>query len=313
MDIIEPRLLTGQALAYTRSELIALGVASRSIRRELYRAPELRLSRGIYAAANLPEGSEYAGLLQALAGAGPYTVSYETAGILWGLLDRPLEPPFHLTAGPGGPRIRRPGTVVAHRSKIPAEFLRTVGGLQITNPAWTWLDLALGLPVSEALVLADRVIYVPRGRGRALATQKDLHAALAARGPARGVRNAREAAWLSRVGADSPPESRLRYYCHLRGLPEVSVNPLIGDQHGEAFFRPDLAFLEFKVAVQYEGQLFHSTPERVLKDVRRQEVTEALGWVEVRITKEHMRNGGSAAIRKIRAKLIERGWNSGAG
>lgn len=282
------------------------------LRRHLRSSPETRLARGIYSAAGLLESDRSVALLQTLTSQGPHIVSHESAAVIWGILDEELTPPFHLTAPPEGSRIRRPGLVDAHRSEIPEDFIVESDGLQIVHPAWAWLDLALGSTEERALVLADQVLstrITRPGRPSPLALKDELETAITARGRARGIRTARSALALSSDAADSPPETRLRYYCCLGGLPEPSVNPLIGDRAGERLFRPDLAFFEFRVAVQYEGALFHSDPERVLKDVRRQEITEALGWVEVRITKDHMRNGGAAAIRKIRAQLMKHGWS----
>lgn len=156
-------------------------------------------------------------------------------------------------------------------------------------------------------------IHPGQNRGENLAADRptvtavDLEEAVRSRGRAVGIGTAREVAPLARPGADSFPESMLRYYVLQSGLPEPEVNPLIGDRSSSQCFRPDLAFREWRVSVQYEGTGVHSDPERVLRDIRRAEVTARLGWVEVRITKEHMRDGGRAACTKIRAALIAQG------
>lgn len=266
---------------------------------------------GVFRGAAEPDLSHDWAVLQTLTQQPGQVVSHSTAAAIWGLIPEKLEAPFHISAADPSSRIRRPGLVRGHAVEIPGPFVCQVEGVSVASPAWTWLDLALHSTEEEALVLADQVLATRSsrpGRRIPLAKREELGAAVAARGRARGIRIARTVVPLAEDTADSPQETRLRYYCHLAGLPAPLVNPLIGDQYGERFFRPDLAFREYKVAVQYEGQLVHSDPRRVLKDVRRQEITEALGWAEVRITKEHMRNQGAEAVRKIRRKLIERAW-----
>ena len=103
-------------------------------------------------------------------------------------------------------------------------------------------------------------------------------------------------------------ETLLRYYMHEAGLPEPEVNAWLRDEYGNPIVQPDLSIWDYRVAIQYEGWEFHSDPQQMLKDVRRHEDTEALGWLEVRITKAHMRHSASAAITKISHALRRRGW-----
>ena len=95
---------------------------------------------------------------------------------------------------------------------------------------------------------------------------------------------------------------------HLAGLPKPRVNPVIHHPSGYPWFQPDLAVEEFRVSIQYEGEEFHSTPASVRKDVRRSEITEELGWLEVRITRDHMEDKGRRAITRIQHALVQRGW-----
>ncbi|WP_150460661.1 type IV toxin-antitoxin system AbiEi family antitoxin domain-containing protein [Nesterenkonia ebinurensis] len=298
---------------YSRAELEKAGYSPNDLRHAVRNGTLHRVIPGVFQASTEQAPDPVWAKLRVLTREHRRVVSHSTAAAIWGLSAAGICEPYHVTVADRAARIQRPGLVRSHVVRVPEEFVCDVQGIRVAAPAWTWLDLALQSSEEDALVLADQVLAtrVKRpGRPVPLAKREDLRAALETRGRTKGIRTARAALELAHDVADSPQETRLRYYCHLADLPEPVVNPLIGDAHGEMFFRPDLAFTEFKVAVQYEGQLYHSDPERVLKDVHRQEVTEALGWVEVRITKEHMRNGGAAAIRKIRAKLIERGWRS---
>lgn len=102
-------------------------------------------------------------------------------------------------------------------------------------------------------------------------------------------------------------ETMLRFYMHQAQLPEPEVNMWILDEKGHRMVQPDLSLPEWGLAIQYDGEDYHSG-EQMRKDVRRTQITETLGWVEVRITKDHMRRGGREAVQLIIRKLRAQGW-----
>lgn len=274
-----------------------------------------RHAHGIYAGTGLPDEEglpEALALLQGLTIGTPRVASFDTAATLWGLLHGELHPPFHLSSPAKGCRTERPQLVIGHRIKIPVQFVTELHGVRVTDPAWTWLDLSLLGSKEGAVVLGDQVIRHPRREygepGQRLAAIEDLRAAVRVRGRTRGICHVREALELIREGVDSPQETRLRYYMHLAGLPEPRVNPVIHHASGYPWFQPDLAVEEFQVSIQYEGEEFHSTPASVRKDARRSEIAEELGWLEVRITRDHMEDQGRSAVARIQRALAQRGW-----
>jgi len=274
-----------------------------------------RHAHGIYAGTGLPTEEELSkglALLQGLTSGTQRVASFDTAAALWGLLRTELSPPFHLSSPAKGSRAERPQLVIGHRINIPEQFITELHGIRVTNPAWTWLDLSLRSSTERAVILGDQVIRHPRTEygeaGQRLAGIEDLSSAVRARGRTKGICQTREALKLIREGSDSPQETRLRYYMHLAGLPKPRVNPVIHHPSGYPWFQPDLAVEEFRVSIQYEGEEFHSTPASVRKDVRRSEITEELGWLEVRITRDHMEDKGRRAITRIQHALVQRGW-----
>lgn len=272
----------------------------------------VRPSFGLYAPAARLEAGPDSATLQALCRETPHLISHHTAAVLWALVREELKPPFHVTSPPAGSRIKRPGLVTAHRAHVPEADRSELSGVPLTSPARTWVDAALSLPLSDAVILADRCRRVGRtefGEDREpLASGEMLADALSRRGRPRGLATARQALELSRDGVDSPMETLLRFHMHQAGLPEPEVNTWICDEHGNRVVQPDLSLRKYRIAIQYEGWEYHSDPQQMAKDIRRQENTEALGWVEVRITKEHMRRNGAAAIAKIIRALRKQGW-----
>lgn len=303
---------------YLRKNLEAQEFGPHDIRRAIHQGELQRVGYGVYNPSSVhPVSSEWA-LLQALACDSRHLATGVTAATLWGIHpgQEPvgLSFPLYIATAQYGTRVRRRGQVISRRVNVPQHHRTVHHGIHTVSPSWAWLEIALRSSAPEALAWADRFLSSPgQNRGENLAADRptvtavDLEEAVRSRGRAVGIGTAREVAPLARPGADSFPESMLRYYVLQSGLPEPEVNPLIGDRWSSQCFRSDLAFREWRVSVQYEGTGVHSDPERVLRDIRRAEVTARLGWVEVRITKEHMRDGGRAACTKIRAALIAQG------
>lgn len=246
----------------------------------------------------------------------PYSVaSHRSAAEVW---EFPM-PSFaddgklHITRLTGLSPQRR-GGVSGHTGQMFAGEICVVDGLSLTSRERTWLDLAQRLTVQDMTVIADYLIRIPRpeyeNRTTPYATKESLQAVIDRHSGKRGIRKARLALELSRIGADSPPETLLRLFLADAGLPEPLVNTPVLDAAGNPHHEPDLSFPEYRVAVEYEGA-GHSEPGQVERDISREERIRALGWTEVRISRRHMADGGGAAVNKVRSALIAAGWRLG--
>ena len=207
--------------------------------------------------------------------------------------------------------MQRPG-VVSHRSRILPGEVTIVDGISLTARIRTWLDLAEALDLDDLVVIADYLLRNPRpefeGRAEAYATREKLGEMLRRHPGKRGLRKAREALALARLGADSPPETRLRLAMARASLPEPEVNRPIRNHDGGVLHSPDLSLPEYRIAIEYEGES-HGNADQIARDIEREERARAADWDEVRISKRHMANGGRRAVEKIIAALQQRGWN----
>ena len=294
----------------------ALGVSRERLRHIRIR----RISRAIRAVDNLDQRHRELTAPERIAAYTRVTsfsvASHTTAAEAWGF---PLPMRFaeaadlHITRPAGLARPRRVG-VVGHRARLLPDEVTTLDGLVITSRERTWLDLANILSIQDLTVVADYLIRFPReafeGRREPYATKENLDAILGRHPGQRGIRTAREALGLSRVGADSPPETLLRLALGEAGLPEPEVNAPIVDGDGVLHHEPDLGYRKYRVAVEYEGA-GHSDPEQVARDISREERTRALGWTEVRISRRHLANDAKPAVEKVRAALWAAGWRAG--
>ena len=167
------------------------------------------------------------------------------------------------------------------------------------------------MSVEELTVVADHLLRVPRpdfeSRSEPYATREDLEDMLDRHKGTPGIRKARLALDLARVGSDSAPETRLRLALEDAGLPEPLLN-VPTELHAGVVRQPDLSYPEQRVAVEYDGE-GHSETAQIVRDIAREEDFVRAGWILVRISKRHMQNGARLAVAKVRRTLLSRGWS----
>lgn len=217
---------------------------------------------------------------------------------------------FHVIRPEGAAHLNRPHIVV-HRMKLYEDEVTMVDGVAVTTVERTWLDMAEMLTVDELVVMGDSCVRRPRvefeGRHAPLCTLEDLQRMIDRHRGKRGLRKAKEAIRLIRVGSDSPQESLLRLAMVRAGLPEPELNVPIDARDGGRFLQADLSYKKYRIGIEYEGE-GHGNEAQVVRDISRSERYEALGWTEVRISKRHMVNDAKSAVAKIRTALIQAGW-----
>ncbi|WP_457964144.1 hypothetical protein M1E17_21735 [Arthrobacter sp. D1-29] len=185
-------------------------------------------------------------------------------------------------------------------------------GVPVTSPARTWLDLASVLDMEDLVAAGDHFIcWQSRSFGprkEAFCSLDDLREQVLANPGARGVRTARRAVELCRVGADSAPETRLRLALGRLRLPEPTLRYVVLDHTGWELAWPDIAYPAFKVAVNYDGR--HHLQERQREsDIRRDESIAAIGWTSVTITASQVRTWGfDGCAHRVADALVRAGW-----
>ncbi|WP_281450640.1 hypothetical protein [Paenarthrobacter nitroguajacolicus] len=236
-----------------------------------------------------------------------------TAARLWGIPlpgARSGDWRIHIARRPGFSFPRRVN-VVGHLLTLLPDETEDYDDVRVTSPARTWLDLATVLSLEDLVAAGDHLVCshgpgfpVPK---EPVCSMDDL-AEMVDRYPGkRGVRTAREALQLIRVGADSAPESMMRMALIKAGLPEPVLNHVVRDARGQAVLWPDGAYLKWKVSLQYDGA-HHGGGEQHLRDIERQERSLAHGWLEVRVSKHDLQGERPAVVHKVRRALQSRGW-----
>ena len=193
-------------------------------------------------------------------------------------------------------RHRLPG-IQTRGDRLEADEIDTVGGIPVTSPARTALDLGCWYPTVAAVAAID-----------ALARATDIKAAdvelLSQRYTGRrGIARARQAISLFDAGAQSPKESWLRVVLVQAGLPRPQTQIPVVDEFGEAIAYLDMGWPQVKVAVEYDGEQHRNDRRQYTWDVRRLEMLERQGWIVIRVLAG---DRPDEIIRRVRAALARR-------
>lgn len=224
--------------------------------------------------------------------------SHYTAAALRGV-PVPDEPQIHVcTESPIEPRTRG---VIGHRIQAIGE-VAWHRGLPVTTPGRTYLDLASRLDLISLVIAGDSLSRLdPAGVA-------GLEEAVNSGGGRRGVRLARLGLPLLDPNSRSPTESRLRFHIVTEGLGKPLVNEAVYDAAGEWLCEPDLHYPEFKVAIEYEGEHHQRDPKQWQRDIRRDELLAANGWIVIKVTARDLFTQLAITLGRIRDALLSRGW-----
>ncbi|MEU6204576.1 hypothetical protein ABZ814_13425 [Micromonospora musae] len=186
-----------------------------------------------------------------------------------------------------------------HHGEIAPEDVVDRAGILVTSPARTCWDVARWLDVVEAVVVIDGLL------ARRLTEVAALREYALARAGHRGWRSLLRVVDLADAGAESPQESRTRVRLVLAGLPRPQTQYVVAEA-GRFIARLDLAWPDFKVAVEYDG-LWHDDPEQFHRDRRR--LNRLLGgdWIVLHLTARRLRDDFPGFVAEVRAALRARG------
>jgi hypothetical protein len=178
------------------------------------------------------------------------------------------------------PRMRG---VIGHRMRqLPSAVMKD--GLPILPPEWVWLQLAKLLSVDELIVAGDHLVR----RKSPASTMEKLAVALRRFGRRPGAITAHSAVVDIRPGTDSPRETQMRLVLVRAGLPEPVIGWEVHDDDGFFVGTPDGAYVDERIALDFEGD-DHRTDVRTFRnDIERREQFEDADWRYVRVTSDHL-------------------------
>lgn len=185
------------------------------------------------------------------------------------------------------------GLVVHRREGAP---LVVVDGRRVTTPAWTAVEVARSLRRPRALATLDAALR------SGTCSRPDLWRAAIEQKGRRGIVAVRGLLPLADPRSESPRESEARLAMIDGGLPTPHLQYELLDGNGE-LRRLDFAWPDLRVAAEYDGLDWHSDPEQMRKDRRRQAALMAVGWTVIPIVVDDLRDGGRTIVGRIGAQL----------
>lgn len=235
--------------------------------------------------------------------------SHTTAALLWGgQLPSAIasDPHIHVisTAGAASDRFRRVGVSGHLGSGFPVALAHE---LPTVAPAANWLQMASVLTRDDLIALGDRLVTPLGRRGAtrpALVQPGELSAAITANAGCRGAARARRALPLVRVGPLSRMETRLRLLLVAGGLPEPIVAPPM--TVGGVLLHPDLAYPQWRVVFEYEGDVHRTDPVQWRHDIWRREAFESAGERVIRVHKDDVLTHPERFLARVRAIIAQR-------
>lgn len=175
---------------------------------------------------------------------------------------------------------RSPPEVIARRDLLLAGEVVTIGDLTVTAPARTAFDLGRRGAPAIALARVEALMRVTSLRTTSVADLARRHR------HARGLRQLERILSLADPGAQSPKESWLRWILVQAGLPRPQTQiPVLADD-GFVIAYLDMGWPEVMVAVEYDGDHHRTDRYQYVKDIRRRELLERMGWIIITVVAE---------------------------
>ncbi|MCG7606393.1 MULTISPECIES: hypothetical protein [Mycobacterium] len=185
------------------------------------------------------------------------------------------------------------GLMVHQRVGAP---LQRISGRLATAPAWTAVEIARQLPRPRALAVLDGALHSLR------CTPADLDKAVREQRGRRGIVAVRELLQHADGRAESAMESEARLVMIDYGLPRPELQYEIRGRNGETW-RVDFAWLDARVAAEYEGLDWHSGPAKMVDDKKRVAGIQEQGWTVIPMVAQDVRRYPSQLAERINYHL----------
>lgn len=285
---VPPKLLT-TPFSVARAE--AMGVSAATLRGPRFRAP----FRGVRVAATLEDTLRLRAAAALVALPDGAALSCHTAAGLR-QLPVPTVSSVHADIPTRSVRARIDG-IVAHRRDVPVVVVQ---GLPVCAPVPMFVELAQHLALVDLVVVGDALVR------RGWLELDALRAGVTVVVGRRRVGLAARAADLVRPRVDSPLETKVRLLLVLAGLPSpVSGFEVVHD--GQFVAVVDLAYPQWRVIIEYDGDLHRTRKSKWRMDVATREALRDLGWTVIVLTWDDIAATPARTVGRVARELTRRG------
>jgi hypothetical protein len=261
-------------------------------RKQLQSSRWRRIGRGLYVWARLADGPDL--LLAAIQRRLPAEAAFSgrTAAWLHGV-DVPPCDPVEVTV-PKSCGVSARAGLSLRRAALPDVEVVVRRGFRATSAERTIADLSGGLPLVEAVVVADMALHDSRTTLPALRAYAVTHP----RWP--GVVQLRRVLELAEPATESPMETRLRLLLVLAGLPRPQAQVPVHDDRGRFLGRPDLSYPAHRLGIEYDGGTHRDS---LAGDDRRQNRLLDAGYRLLRFTATDVQRSPETVVALVARQL----------
>ncbi|CAN5695786.1 type IV toxin-antitoxin system AbiEi family antitoxin domain-containing protein [soil metagenome] len=283
-----------------RKELLAEGRSERTVRRRAADGSLLRVAPEVYRIAGAPSTWHQRVVTACLTEGDPALASHRTAAALWGLDG--FQPGIVEVTTPRWLRRRRPGVRVhestdladgdrVERSAIPVTSIeRTLidlGAVVHRHKVEQALDDALQRRLTTPEQVRDRFVQLARRGRRGVGVLRPLLERRLGTSGLRPSEFGRRVARLLEGAGLAPPE----------------LEHVVHDAAGVFVAQVDLAYVLAQVAIECDGDQWHSGRQRRQGDLDRQNRLVLAGWTILRFTWEDLVQRPHMIVARVRAAL----------
>ncbi len=268
-------LVRSQHGVVTRGQLLERGLAPKAVAHRVRTGRLHPLRRGVYAVGR-PDVGRRGHWMAAVLSCGPAALlSHRSAAVLWGLAQPSLEAEVEVVVPRTAVR-RRSGIRVHRRVDLGPEHRREIGGIPLTDPISTLVDLAscvVEWRVQQAINAADRLDLVD---------SETLRATVPTLPPRPGMARLRRLLGLEAL-TDTGLERKFIGLVRAAGLPQPETQSWVNGYRVD-FYWPDLGLV-----VEADGWRYHRTAGEQATDHRRDQTHTKDGLTTLRFAESQIR------------------------
>lgn len=226
---------------------------------------------------------------------GPVAICLGTAAAAYGF-DTEDTRDIHALNPPRHQLRNSDGLIVHRRDGAP---LGVADGRPATTAAWTAVEVARSLRRPRALATLDAAL-----RSRSC-SRRQLTVAAAGQAGRRGIVAVRELIPLADALAESPWRARPAWRCSTADCRRPCFSTRSSTWTG-AHGAVDFAWLDAKVAVEYDGFDWHSDAEGFARDRQKRAALNEVNWRMLSVVSDDVRKQPQAMVRRIDGELTRR-------
>nr|MDT0662825.1 DUF559 domain-containing protein [Micromonospora sp. DSM 115978] len=200
------------------------------------------------------------------------------------------------------PRTKRarahPRMTITYAS-LAADDVTMFAELPITTGVRTAFDLGRRLPRTDALIALDALLH------RRITRLDRLAAFLGSHPGWPGAGQLRDLLSLAEPLTESPMETRLRLILVDAGSPPLTVQHEVRGKDGRLIGRVDLAYPQWRIAIEYEGD-HHRERAHYRRDITRLNALRAAGWLVLRFTVDDVIRHPGQIVTHVATAIRER-------